>query len=299
MQEETTIRETLIGKIKQLVNLPSLEPDEKRIVQIILTKLYSWNPYLAEFRGVGDLPVLIHQITSTLDILMDTGEEVPEQVIQYYKDDGITQIDEAAPHEINLEAALGEIERLPGIEKYKANIIGFMNDNGDNIYFIRQEEDMWLIDLPFSEGDDYSHMMSDDTLSTEAVKEIVSMFFTERDVMNTLRSRLALTEYMKQILGLEQSLGHELSLSEITAHIDISSDDAQKYIGLLDDSTEYEEREVAMLKQKARYAFTKVLDPNLYQFIVNLGMDFYTAKKVGKYLLDIGWIKEFPRLPIK
>ena len=53
-----------------------------------------------------------------------------------------------------------------------------------------------------------------------------------------------------------------------------------------------------MLKQKARYVFKKLPDPNLYELIVNLGMDFYTAKKVGKYLLDIGWVGVFPRLPV-
>lgn len=297
LEEETSIREVLLDKVKILLTLEDMEPIEKRIVHIILTKLYSWNPFLADFRGVGELPTLIHQITSTLDILIES-EEVSELKIKYYKDDGKESIEENSPVAIELDKALEEIQNLPSIEQYKGNIIGFINDRGDNIYFIRQESDMWMIDLPFSDEDDYSHMMSDDSLSTKAVQEIISTFFTEPDVMKSLRKRLALTEHMKQILKLEQDIGHAASAEDITTTIGIEVEEVQKYLHLLEDSTDYEEREVAMLKQKARYVFKKVSDPNLYTLIVNLGMDFYTAKKVGKYLMDIGWIGVFPRLPL-
>ncbi|MHA1149240.1 MAG: hypothetical protein ACTSR8_13455 [Promethearchaeota archaeon] len=297
LEEETSVREVLIDKVKILLTLEDMDPDEKKIVHIILTKLYAWNPFLADFRGVGELPTLIHQITSTLDILIET-EEVSELLIKYYKDDGKESIEESSPVNIQLETALEQIENLPSIEQYKGNIIGFINDKGDNIYFIRQEEDMWMIDLPFSEDDDYSHMMSDDSLSTKAVQEIVSAFFTEPDVMKTLRKRLALTEHMKQILTLEQQIGHFANADEISTNLGIDLEEAQNYITLLINSTDYEEREIAMLKQKARYVFKKLPDPNLYALIVNLGMDFYTAKKVGKYLIDIGWISVFPRFPV-
>lgn len=297
LEEETSIREVLIDKVKILLSLKDIEPDEKRIVHIILTKLYTWNPFLAEFRGVGDLPVLINQITSTLDILIET-EEVREFKIKYYVDDGKKHVDESSPQLIELNAAIEEIERLPSIEQHKGNIIGFINEKADNIYFIRQEADMWMIDLPFSEDDDYSHMLSDDNLSTEAVKEIVSSFFTEKDVMKTLRTRLALTEHIKQILSLERELGRVSTIEDITSFLNITIQEAENYLNLIVDSTKYEEREIAMLKLKARYVFRKLPDPNLYELIVNLGMDFFTAKKVGQYLLDIGWIGKFHRLPI-
>ena len=295
-EEETKIRDKLIEKVKYLIQRDTLKEDEKRIVHIILTKLYSWNPFLADFQGVGDLPQLISQISSTLDILMET-EEIRELNIKYYMDNGQINIGEDKPQSIQLEGAMNKIDNLPTLEQYNGTIIGFINESNENLYFIRKEEDMWMLDILSSETDEYAHALSDDTLSTEAVKETVRTFFTEKDVMIQLRKNLILTEHMKEILRLK--IDHEeLKSSQIAQALTISPNQAEEYLNLLEKTLTYEEREVPLLKQKARQAFKKLLEPNLYHLIVNLGMDFFTAKKVGKYLIDIGWISEFHKIPL-
>ena len=248
--------------------------------------------------GVGDLPVLIRQIFNTIDILIST-DEIQEISIKYFKDDGEECIDEDSPISITLKDALDVIDQFPTLDDYKGNLIGFYNDKGAGVNFIRREINVWLLDIPPQEGDDEFYVsLSDDTLSTEAVKEIVNSFFTDINVMKDLRKKLELTDIVKQILTYEIESGEMSDIDVISTALNMLPGDTEDYLALLNNSTAYEEREIPLLKQKAKYAFEKLLDPNLYELIVNLGMDFYTAKKVGKYLLDIGWINEFHRIPI-
>ena len=140
--------------------------------------------------------------------------------------------------------------------------------------------------------------LSDDTLSTEAVKEIVDSFFTNIDVMKDLKKKLELTDTIKQILKYEIDTTEISDIDQVSESLSMLPGDLAHCLDLMNNSISYEEHEIPFLKQKAKYVFEKIKDPNLYELIVNLGMDFYTAKKVGKYLLDIGWINIFYRIPI-
>jgi len=298
LEEETSYRDLIIEATKHLITNKGVDTAQKRILQIILTKLYSWNPFLKDFMGVGDLPVLIGQIFNTIDILIST-DEIQEISIKYFKDDGEECIDEDSPIAITLKDALDIIDKFPTLEEYKGNLIGFFNDKGAGVNFIRREKNVWLLDIPPQEGDDEFYVsLSDDTLSNESVKELMDSFFTNIDVMKDLRKKLELTDIIKQILNYEIESKDISNIDVVSTALNILPGDTEDYLALLNNSTTYEEHELPFLKQKAKYAFEKLLEPNLYEFIVNLGMDFYTAKKVGKYLLDIGWINEFHRIPI-
>jgi hypothetical protein len=296
LEEETDTRKILIEIVKLLVSSREIEDALKRILQIILTKLYRWTPHIKEFSGVEDLPVLMNQIVSSFDILM--SEEITgELIINYFMNNIDLTIEEPSPTVISLSEILEIIEKFPTLEQFNNNLIGIINQRGDCINFTRLETDNWLIDLRSQGGVEDLVTLSDDSLSTETVMEIVKNFYTNIDSTKDLKKQLEVTEKVMEILRLEMELNTQISEEELVQNLSFTYEDAEFYLKLIKDSIDYEERDVPILKQKVKYVYRKLLTPNLYEVIYNLGMDFYTAKKVGKYLVDIGWVTEFPRSP--
>ncbi len=73
--------------------------------------------------------------------------------------------------EISLDFAFKEIDKESTNE---GNFIGFTDDNGETIQFIREGEDNWLLDVPTPEKEYVA--LQDSGLTTEKVKEIVKLF---------------------------------------------------------------------------------------------------------------------------
>jgi hypothetical protein len=214
----------------------------------------------------------------------------------HFKDDGNERIDEEKPKAISLESALSEIKNFPTLGEYNNNHMVFLNEKNEAIHFTRLETDLWLLDVPNTGEDEIS--LNDDSLSTENVTEIVKTFFTESEGLKELRKRLIITDQIKDILQFEMRTKKKITdPAVITSRLGFERQEAERCLKLLEQPLEYEQREVESLKLRARGAFKKFIDPNLHDLIVNLGMDFYTAKKVGRYLKDIGWINAFPRIP--
>ena len=83
IKEESDTRKILIEIVKLLLGSKEVDPDTKRIIQLILTKLDRWTPFIHDFSGVDDLPVLMGQIVSSFEILM-SEEEAGELFISYF-----------------------------------------------------------------------------------------------------------------------------------------------------------------------------------------------------------------------
>lgn len=298
IEEETIIRKDLIENIKDLLIRDNLDQVQRKIIQIILTKLYTWTPYHNDFKGLGEVPELIDQLFMTVDAIIPS-EVTASLSVKYFKDDGNEVIHEDNPFSINLEEVLEQIKNFPTLEQYNNNHIGFLNEKKDSVQFTRLEEQIWLLDLQVGESGKEEISLNDDSLTTESVLEIVTSFFTEIDGTNEIRKRLEITDNIKTILGMEFEKGQYPSIKEIQERINCSEEEANNFTQLISSKVTYDEREIASLKLRARNAFKKFMDPNLYEMMVNLGMDFFTAKKVGAYLMDIGWIDQFPRLILK
>lgn len=88
--------------------------------------------------------------------------------MKYFKNDAEENSEDK---EISLDFALKEIDKE---SKNEGNFIGFTNENGETIQFIREGEDDWLIDFPTPEKEYVA--LQDSGLTTEKVKEIVKMF---------------------------------------------------------------------------------------------------------------------------
>lgn len=77
----------------------------------------------------------------------------------------------------------------------------------------------------------------------------------------------------------------------------LNMDDTEYFYDLLWSPVNYESYEMLSLKSKAEETIKKLKIPNLFEMIDVLEYDFYIGKKVGKYLVDKGWIKEFLLIP--
>lgn len=85
-------------------------------------------------------------------------------------------IDGNNPIPITLNEALTHINQQPTDETCEDNHIGFVNNKGETIQFIRFSDGYWLIDVPILKDGEYSHSLQDNDLDIVKVKEIVTRF---------------------------------------------------------------------------------------------------------------------------
>ncbi len=100
-----------------------------------------------------------------------------------------------------------------------------------------------------------------------------------------------------QILDFMLNLGKELTKGDLVTGLHLSLDEADNYLKLLDASVGYKKSEKGEVKLKAEEALKQFSNPTLHDLVVKMGLDFDTAKKVGKYLTDKGFISGFTRVP--
>ena len=105
------------------------------------------------------------------------------------------------------------------------------------------------------------------------------------------------TSMIRKILQLSVDNQKEVGKVEIVRSLNFSIQETNKYLELLNSSIEYESTEVPELMPKAGEIVSKFTEPTLYDLLNNLELDFYEARKIGKYLIDEGLLKEFPNFP--
>ena len=82
---------------------------------------------------------------------------------------------------VSLDDALAEMDVFPSYEEYKGGFIGFINDNGESLQFIRFGEDSWFVDAPFVKRGDYAFSRQIEITYTTA-RSIVERFFQGEDL---------------------------------------------------------------------------------------------------------------------
>ena len=100
--------------------------------------------------------------------------------MKYYKDDGEISIDGRKAVDIPLQVALQEVDNLPAEDVYDGNFIGFTNEKGETIQFIRREQESWFMDVPVRENGKI-HSLHETDLITEKVQDVVKKFFLGED----------------------------------------------------------------------------------------------------------------------
>jgi hypothetical protein len=107
------------------------------------------------------------------------------------------------------------------------------------------------------------------------------------------------TKRVNAILKFEYNNQHEITKADMVRHLNYDVDDTEYYIELLDVQINYDPSEIPELKLKTIEIIKKYEQPTMYDLMVDLEFYFDDAKKMGKYLIDEGWAKEFPRFPKK
>ena len=85
-------------------------------------------------------------------------------------------IDGNNPIEVTLDKALNYINEHPSDAECADNFIGFENEQGKTIQFIKFEDGTWIIDVPVLKNGVYSYSEQNNDLNTLSVKEIIKRF---------------------------------------------------------------------------------------------------------------------------
>ena len=120
---------------------------------------------------------------------------------------------------VSIDDALAEMDVFPSHEEYKGGFIGFINDRGESIQFIRFDKDSWFVDAPFVKMGDYAFSRQIE-IPYSTARRIVESFYQGEDlrkyfimpqampklIMRPLFSRLMLTAFIGLIIMLAVSL---------------------------------------------------------------------------------------------
>ena len=102
-------------------------------------------------------------------------------------------IDGMNPIEITLDQALSFVDKHPSDAICDDNFIGFENEHGQNIQFIKFDDGSWLIDVPILKNDEYLYSEQDNDLNLIKVKEIIKLFYKNenwRSLCNLTRNEI-------------------------------------------------------------------------------------------------------------
>lgn len=99
-----------------------------------------------------------------------------------------------------------------------------------------------------------------------------------------------------KILQIEKQNQKIITKKEMIKDIGLEIEEISYYNDLLQLKMHYDVKELIVIKEIAQKIMTQIENPTLSELVVTFGLDFYTAKKVGQYLLDQGIINKFPRI---
>ncbi|MFX1490227.1 MAG: TIR domain-containing protein, partial [Promethearchaeota archaeon] len=104
---------------------------------------------------------------------------------------------------------------------------------------------------------------------------------------------------VKKILEFEAENLREISKAEMVNRLGIEISETDYYKNLISSPIDYESSEVSQFEHLGTEILKEYLEPSLYDLVVKLGFKLKTAKKVGKFLKDKGFIKDFRKFPLR
>lgn len=106
---------------------------------------------------------------------------------------------------------------------------------------------------------------------------------------------------VKSMLKYENEQQRDLQKGEIrlfffsTFHQEVGREDVEHYFELLNSPINYSSDEIPILNSKLEKLPVELVNPTLYDFLIIHDFNLSVAKKLGKYLVEIEWIKDFPK----
>jgi WD40 repeat protein len=116
--------------------------------------------------------------------------------------------------------------------------------------------------------------------------------------LKNLRDPKETLEIVKKILEFEYENQRNISKAEMVNQLKIEISETEYYENLLENPVDYEPSETGHLENLGTEILQELLNPTLYALIVQKGYNFNTAKKIGKFLLDQGFIRKFRNFPL-
>ncbi len=124
----------------------------------------------------------------------------------------------------------------------------------------------------------------------------------EESVIQTIKEEESKErKYIKKILEYGLKKRGKIEKGELLRKFGFDVKDVNKYYNLIYGEISYDDAEKVNLEQKVNDVMGQYrkYDATLYDLVINMGYDIVYAKKIGKYLREEGWIKEFSRFPKK
>ncbi|MHA1932058.1 MAG: WD40 domain-containing protein, partial [Promethearchaeota archaeon] len=121
-------------------------------------------------------------------------------------------------------------------------------------------------------------------------EELKSIAFEK---LQNLRDPEDTHEIIKKILAFEFENQREITKAEMVNQLKIEISETEYYENLLAKPVKYEDVEIRNLEALGTTILNKTMEPTLYYLVVELGYKLKTAKKIGNYLQDKGFISHF------
>ncbi|MHA2283823.1 MAG: toll/interleukin-1 receptor domain-containing protein [Promethearchaeota archaeon] len=104
---------------------------------------------------------------------------------------------------------------------------------------------------------------------------------------------------IKKILEFEYENQKEISKTEMVTHLNIEISDTDYYLKLLMNPVDYASSEIENLEQISSKILKEISESTKYDLVVTLNYELETAQKIGKFLLDQGFISHFRDYPLR
>jgi uncharacterized protein with WD repeat len=116
--------------------------------------------------------------------------------------------------------------------------------------------------------------------------------------LKNLRDPKESLRIVKKILEFEFENMRNITKAEMVNQLKIEISETEYYENLIANPVDYEASETAHLENLGTKILQELLNPTLYALVIQKEYDLRTAKKIGKFLQDQGFIKEFRNYPL-
>jgi hypothetical protein len=103
---------------------------------------------------------------------------------------------------------------------------------------------------------------------------------------------------VKKILEFEFENQRDITKAEMVMQLKIEISETEYYENLLANPVEYDPTETAHLENLGTKILQELLNPTLYALVIQKGYNLITAKKIGKFLQDQEFIRNFRNYPL-
>ena len=116
--------------------------------------------------------------------------------------------------------------------------------------------------------------------------------------LKNLRDPEATQRIVKKILEFEYDNQRNIAKAEMVTQLNIDISETDYYENLLSNPVNYGSSEIPELEDLGAKILIEFIQPTLYDLIITSNYDLETAQKIGKFLINGGFIEDFRKYPL-